>query len=127
MSNPAPQGTSLHDLVDRWFEAHNQIKQLNAEKKEWTDTKQELGKLILETMKSQDIDKYTSDEGTIEMKKRVKKKTSVNKKKLKEIIEEADEGAFSYPLQAAQVSEFVFQQFPVEEEFYLDAAKTDLP
>jgi polyribonucleotide nucleotidyltransferase len=127
MAELPPQGTSLHDLVDRWFEAHNQIKQLNAEKKEWTDTKKELGKLILETMESQDIDKYTSDEGTIEMKKRVKKKTSVNKKKLKEIIEDADEGAFSYPLEASQVSEFVFQQFPVEEEFYLDAAKTDLP
>ena len=122
-----PQGTSLHDLVDSWFEAHTQIRQLNAEKKEWADRKKDLGKLILETMESQEIDKFTADEGTIEMKKRVKKKTSVNKKKLKEIIEEADDGAFSFPLQAAQVSEFVFEQFPAEQEFYLDAAKTDIP
>lgn len=122
-----PTGTGLRELVDRWIECTEKIKEFNAEKKDWADAKKELTDLIIQQMQTQQLDKFTGSGGTVEMKKKLSKKSSVSKKKLKEIIEDAEDDDIPYPLEGTTVCEFIFNQFPSEERFVLDMAKSDIP
>ncbi len=116
----------LNNLIDSWFEYQREISELNAEAKILREGKAAIQTQIIEKMESKCINSHSSGSGTLNLVRKTKKPTTASKKKLKIILEEAQEGAIDVanPLEAF---DYIFGTFEEEEVVSLQAAKSDLP